>query len=107
MEEEKTVKLYTKFCVECVRGEGLRVLRSYLNEKRLRLEIIRTTYRPLLHAEASKAWGGEDYVMFLEHGKKRIDFDYAIECLDNGKDIFGEDKVNITKKKPARRGKRK
>lgn len=108
MQNEKVIKIYTKFCIDCIRSEEMKILLPYCRENGFDVEIVRTSYRPKLHDEASRLWGGEDYTMFLVYGGERIDFDYAIEQIRKGIGIFKtEKKANVTKKKPTNKGKAK
>lgn len=106
------VRIYSKFCVPCVKGEKYKELEEYCRERNVVLEICRTTYQPALHEEATRIWGDEKYVMFLSllSGKK-YDFDEAIELIEEGVELFEEkpivEKKPKVKKKPIKKGKAK
>lgn len=100
------VVIFSKFCVPCVKGEAYHRLEHYLNVNGYDWKVVRTTYLPKLHEAASRVWGGDDYTIFLYQNGRTLDFDYAVERIDKGLELFEDDEMR-TKKKPVRKGKKK
>ena len=105
--QPRFIKLYSKFCVKCVKPQDFAVFEHYCMTKGYRLEVIRTSFDPKMHEEATKIWGSDTYVMFIHSNDTNMDFDYAMEKLKNGQDLFEEDFVQEVKSKPVKRTKKK
>ena len=96
--------LYTKFCVKCVAPDELQKLKNWCETNKHTLDIVRTTYRPEAHKEASSFWGEENYTMFVrdENEEKNVDFYEFI------KNIGEKDQPKrIKKSKPVKEGTKK
>lgn len=101
----KQITIFSKFCIPCVKGEAYTELENYLNRNGYDWKVVRTTYLPKLHEEATKKWGDEKYTVFLYQNGKSIDFDYAIERIRSGEQLFEEVKQVKPKAKPIKKGK--
>ena len=100
---KKVITVYTKFCIDCVRQEEMKTLVSYCRDKGYDLEVVRTTYRPQLHEEATALWGGDEtYTMFVYEDGFSTDFDEYIRKIKEP-----ESWDLKTKTKPAKKTKRK
>lgn len=76
--------VYSKFCVPCIYKEKWSNFQRLAREKGHKVKVVRTTYRPLAHAKATKIWGDEYYstfVAFPTGSNKTIN-----ECLDMWQD---------------------
>lgn len=108
------IKIYTKFCVKCIRPLELEAMQKWALENTGHpIEVLRTTYRPALHQEAAILWGEDNYTSFVTIEGNNIDFDEFYKRIKEGAKmqdflIYGEPKfVSKTKKKPVKKVKAK
>lgn len=111
IKSNEIIRIYSKFCVPCVKGDRFKELEAYCRDRGIVLELCRTTYQPALHQEATKIWGDENYTIFLRlRNGKLFDFDEAAKIIEDGGELIvekpTEKKVKI-KKKPITKGKNK
>lgn len=66
------VIVYTKWCLECVWPEEVKILRIWASDKNIKVK--RTSYRPDWHRKATKLYGSEDYDAFVVYKGKVEDF---------------------------------
>lgn len=108
---ENNVIVWSKFCLPCIRQEAWSRFEKYCQSKGWLITMCRTTYLPKLHEQATSIWGNENYTMFVQKGGDYYDFDYAMEKIDNGEELFveklPEKKIDIKKTKPVKVGKKK
>lgn len=103
---DEQVVIFSKFCVPCVKGESYKRMERYLNMNGYDWKVVRTTYLPKAHQEATAKWGSDNYTIFLYQNGKTLDFDYAVAMIDKGEELFREEKPK-TKSKPIKKGKAK
>ena len=108
---ENNVIVWSKFCLPCIRPEAWSRFEKYCQSNGWLITMCRTTYLPKLHEQATSIWGNENYTMFVQKGSDYYDFDYAVEKIDNGEELFveklPEKKIDIKKTKPVKVGKKK
>jgi hypothetical protein len=107
---ENEIVIYTKFCLECIDGEGLDIVRHWAMKNKLLVSVVRTTYRPKLHEIASKIYGNERYTIFAHIGNEVIEWSDLLTEIkeDEGRGLLGlMGKKNCVKKKPVVSGKKK
>ena len=93
------IYVYTKYCADCMWPEEMLAIKNYVQHFGLELKIKRTTFRPELHAEASKLYGSEDYKAFVVVGKKVFTImEFAESCKNK--------LVNEGKRKDGKKGRR-
>ncbi len=97
------LNLYTKVCLPCVDKKLWEGFQRAVWSAGYELNVIRTTYAPELHQEATKIWGGEDYLAFI------IAPNGEALTINEAKKMFEEIKdklVKAGKSKPVRKGKK-
>ena len=97
------LNLYTKVCLPCVDKKLWEGFQKAVWSAGYELNVIRTTYAPELHQEATKIWGGEDYLAFI------IAPNGEALTINEAKKMFEEIKdklVKAGKSKPVRKGKK-
>lgn len=95
------LNLYTKVCLPCVDKKLWEGFQKAVWSAGYELNVIRTTYAPELHQEATKIWGGEDYLAFI------IGPNGDALTIKEAKKMFEEIKdklVKAGKSKPVRKG---
>lgn len=106
----KELVVWTKFCVPCVNREGWDLFEEYCKKNGYIATMIRTTYLPQLHEQATALYGSENYTIFIQKDGQLLDFDYAVSKIRAGEELFVEpipEKTVRIAKKPIKRGKRK
>ena len=79
----KTITIYSKFCTKCLWEEELLTIESYCQNKKIKLEICRTTLDDNLHRVATELWGNSDYKAFVadDDGKIMMEItEFAKKC---------------------------
>lgn len=71
----KVITIYTKFCLKCVSKDGYRTVQEWCFNNGYSLEIVRTSYRPLAHQEASAFYGSEKYTIFARIDGQNIEWE--------------------------------
>lgn len=112
---DKEFIVWTKFCIPCVNPDGWVSFEEYCKHRGITVTVFRTTYIKDLHDRASAIWGGEDYKMFVQYNKAILNFDYAVNQIKEGKELFADsiadeeakEKPVVKKNKPTRGGKKK
>ena len=97
------LNLYTKVCLPCVDKKLWEGFQRAVWSAGYELNVIRTTYAPELHQEATKIWGGEDYLAFI------IAPNGEALTINEAKKMFEEIKdkmIKAGKSKPVRKGKK-
>lgn len=97
------LNLYTKVCLPCVDKKLWEGFQKAVWSAGYELNVIRTTYAPELHQEATKIWGGEEYLAFI------IAPNGEALTINEAKKMFEEIKdklVKAGKSKPVRKGKK-
>lgn len=96
--------LYTKFCVKCIAPDDLQSLKNWCESNNHTLEIVRTTYRPEAHKEASLYWGEGNYTMFVRDETEGVNTEF-FEFVKKLKEK--DEPKTIKKAKPVKEGKKK
>lgn len=96
------MKIYTKLCIQCVAPQALESIQRWaVQNYHQPFEVVRTTYRPKLHEEATAIYGAPDYTFFIEMDGKVHDFYEFANKVKEGGPMFK------TKAKPVKKGKKK
>lgn len=77
----RKIKIYTKFCLACQWPKETDIINRWADKYGFKIKVIRTTYRPARHAEASRLWGNDGYQAFVNYRGINTRFvDFAEEC---------------------------
>ena len=88
MSRKRKAIIYTKICLPCAYKDGWTLVQSWATVNEVDLQVRRTTYNPIYHKLAAKAYGNEKYLAFMKIGGKKIKIKKLIELIkENGDDL--------------------
>lgn len=79
--------IYTKICLPCVYGEDWTLAQKWAITNKVNLKMRRTTYNPLWHELATKAYGSDKYLAFMKIGRRKIKISTMIKRLKEDDDL--------------------
>lgn len=94
------VVIYSKWCVECDQPLRVSMIESWAEKKKLKVQIVRTAYRPADHEEAVKLWAksnglnlesksareiAEEYPTFIVYDKTIATLKEFVRMITNSK----------------------
>lgn len=78
--------IYTKICLPCVYEDGWTHIQSWAGVNDVKIKVRRTTYNPLWHELATKAYGDDKYFAFMKIGKKIVNINSLIKMIKESSD---------------------
>lgn len=108
--------IYTKVCLPCVYEDGWTLVQSWAGVNDVKIKVRRTTYNPLWHERATKAYGSDKYLAFAKINGKKIKISTMIKNLKEGDDLHKllgakrptrKNRVSSAKKKTTKKAKEK